>query len=86
MHAKRGNFCIFLLKIAEKEGENRPGVLGGGTASEMRIFTAASPGDPLDLLFGASSLPISRSVTALSAEFTQFPAVFGENREENAAK
>jgi len=24
MHEKRGNFCIFLLKIAEKEGKNGP--------------------------------------------------------------
>ena len=34
MHEKRGNFCIFLLKIAEKE-ENRPaeGVLNLGVDS-----------------------------------------------------
>ena len=25
MHEKSGKFCMFLLKIAEKEGGNRPG-------------------------------------------------------------
>ena len=39
MHEKRGNFCISLLKIAEKEVENRPGLedrLGSLALAQLR--------------------------------------------------
>jgi hypothetical protein len=46
MHGKRGKFCIFLLKIAEKEGKPTWRMCLGSAMQYCRVtFVASAPSD-----------------------------------------